>query len=1214
MQENNVQIISPKKALNKAFLKVKPSRNDIENFKSNLIALIDKIDEFEFEEFHKNLVSDFLKKTYYHDEHFINTKDRKDLVIYNGKDAQSKAGVIIEVKKPSNTVKMLKKSNLNTKALQELLLYYLRERITEKNSDVKHLIATNIYEWFIFDAHVFERAFVHNRKLIKDFKDFEAKRLADNTTDFFYREIAAPAIEKAETLLEFTYLDIRDYESSLRNADKTDDRKLIAVYKIFSPEHLLKLPFANDSNSLDQKFYTELLHIIGLNETKQKGKKLIERNPEGKRNSGSLLENTITVLDSHDKILHLDNPLHFGADKQERLFNVALELIITWINRILFLKLLEAQQINYHKGDKSYAFLNIEMVRNFDDLDSLFFNVLACKPEERGPEEKKLFPKVPYLNSSLFEPTGLEHGTIFISNLRDERKLPLFSSSVLKDAKGKRRSGELNAIEYLFEFLNAYDFSSEGSEDIQEENKTLINASVLGLIFEKINGYKDGSFFTPGFITMYMCRESISRAVVQKFNDVKGWECENLDQLHDRIGIEDKQEANDIVNSLRICDPAVGSGHFLVSALNEIIAVKRRLKILRDRQGKTLLRDYEVEVVNDELVITDVNGELFEYNPRSRESQRIQETLFHEKQTIIENCLFGVDINHNSVKICRLRLWIELLKNAYYKPDGQLETLPNIDINIKCGNSLISRYALDTDVKIALKKSNRFSIEMYRTVVGAYRNAKDKESKRAMEKHIGQIKNDFVTEILPQDPRRNKLESLKSKYNLTFHPLLFERTDEEKAAQVKEAIKLSTEIQEEENKIKEMEKMYDDAFEWRFEFPEVLNDDGEFVGFDLIIGNPPYGIILVAQETVIINQQLPNWQKSLGNDSYFYFIARGLSLLSNNGTFAYIVPNTWRLISAGSAFRKIILSYLYCIDTHVKPVFSEAVVDCDIIFASNRTSDLISLSIYDEETCVKSSQVPVDILKQYEIINTHLDVKDYELIKKVFMHSEPLKTSFIVKNGVKPYEKGKGNPPQSQEIVDNKPFTSEYKKDDTFKPLIGGSLFHRYVNLWKNNYWISYGQWLAAPRDKNIFDTPEKIIIRQTSDRIIATKVDSEFIMRDNTHIILPNQGKLELTFALAILNSRLIDFIYWTMNPEKGEALAQVKKYHIENLPIPNISESDQKPFIDLANQILEKKRQNPDADTSDLEEKIDCLVYELYGLTEEEIKIVEGVHELHE
>ena len=179
---------------------------------------------------------------------------------------------------------------------------------------------------------------------------------------------------------------------------------------------------------------------------------------------------------------------------------------------------------------------------------------------------------------------------------------------------------------------------------------------------------------------MYMCRETIRRAVVQKFNEVKGWSCQTIQDLHERI--EDKREANTIINSLKICDPAVGSGHFLVSALNEMIAIKSELRILLDRTGKSL-KDYRVEVRNDKLLVYDDEGKLFAYHPNNAEKQRVQEALFHEKQTIIESCLFGVDINPNSVTICRLRLWIELLKNAYYRVDGNLETLPNIDINIK---------------------------------------------------------------------------------------------------------------------------------------------------------------------------------------------------------------------------------------------------------------------------------------------------------------------------------------------------------------------------------------------------------------------------------------------------------------------------------------------------------------------------------------------------
>jgi type II restriction/modification system DNA methylase subunit YeeA len=220
--------------------------------------------------------------------------------------------------------------------------------------------------------------------------------------------------------------------------------------------------------------------------------------------------------------------------------------------------------------------------------------------------------------------------------------MPVISTTVLKNDQGKKRTGNLTALAYLFEFLNAYDFTSEGSEEIQEDNKSLINASVLGLIFEKINGYKDGSFFTPGFITMYMCRETIRKAVVQKFNEY----CLEHDFPEVKMNVINdiyalipqkipRKKANEIINSIKICDPAVGSGHFLVSALNEMIAVKNDLKILEDKEGKSLHR-YEVEVVNDELIVTDEEGELFEYNPTKKASE-YKKLFFTRSKPLLKN-------------------------------------------------------------------------------------------------------------------------------------------------------------------------------------------------------------------------------------------------------------------------------------------------------------------------------------------------------------------------------------------------------------------------------------------------------------------------------------------------------------------------------------------------------------------------------------------------
>jgi adenine-specific DNA-methyltransferase len=1203
--------LKPKNALNKAFLKVKPHRADIECFKTHLITLLDSINDGESEEFHKNLVIDFLKKTYYDPNHFINTKGRNDLVIHNGNKANTPVGVIIETKKPTNKTEMMTANKLNTKSFQELVLYYLRERITHKNIEVKQLIATNINEWFIFDAQLFDKLFAQNKILVKQFNDFEAGRLADNKTEFFYKSIAEPFINNISEEIEYTYFNLQDYSKPLRNTDKADDNALIALFKLLSPEHLLKLPFANDSNSLDKRFYSELLHIIGLTEIKAGSKKLIERNKAGERHTGTLLEDAIIQLDSLDKLNRLEKPKQFGDTTQEQLFNVALELSITWINRILFLKLLEAQIINYHKGDKSYSFLNLDKINSYDDLNSLFFQVLARQYDERNEDVKTAFAKVPYLNSSLFEPTELEQLTLFISNLKDDKTIPIYSQTVLKNSQGKKRTGNIATIAYLFEFLNAYDFSSEGSEDIQEDNKTLINASVLGLIFEKINGYKDGSFFTPGFITMYMCRETLRKAVVQKFNDRKKWHCSNIEQLYDNI--EDRNEANAIINSLKICDPAVGSGHFLVSALNEIIAIKSDLKILQDRSGKRL-KEYQIEVVNDELIVTDEDGELLEYNPTNKESQRIQETLFHEKQTIIENCLFGVDINTNSVKICRLRLWIELLKNAYYKNASELETLPNIDINIKCGNSLISRFAIDADLKPALKK-NQWTIDGYRKAVDTYRNAESKAQKRDMEKLINDIKSNFRTEIANNDPKVIKLQRLKNElFQMQNQLQLFEMTKKEKADWQKKETKLSADIDKLTADIEAIKanKIFENAFEWRFEFPEVLNDDGDFVGFDVVIGNPPYGSLFSETEKSFIknNYQFCDYQF----DIYMTFFERSYNLLKNFSQLCFIVPNTWLLNLKTPNIRKLLFTNFNTnnVRAYNFPVFEEAVVDTIIVSTEKKKDFTGSMSVQIIEKngdTIENQFAKKELAKNYQ---SHVNIYLSDFASKIdFKFSTLLKLDNVAKitQGTKPFQKGKGKPKQDEKIMQEKPFVQIFKKDETFRPLLRGSLINKYIITWNDDYYVSLGDWLAEPRYSANYDAPVKIVIRQTGSSLIATIDNKQFVVRDNLYTIISTNKEYSEYILLACLNSKLLNWYYQNIvNNEVGEALAQVKRGHLEILPIPNYNLEIFEKAEKIIKQILDLKQTDNSIDTTKLENQIDQLVYKLYDLTEEEINMIEA------
>ena len=1203
-------LLTPRKSLNKAYLKVKPVRSDIDKFKASLVTLLDQINHAESEEFNKNVLADFLKNTFYSPNYFINTKGRNDLVIHNNRTAADSVGVIIEAKRTTNASEMIKADNINNKAMQELVLYYLRERITHKNLEVKNLIVTNVKEWFIFDANVFEKYFAQDKKLVKNFNDFEAKVLSITSTDDFYKEIASVAIEAVKSHIEFTYFNINDIEVALRNSDKGDDTKIIPFYKLLSPEHLLKVPFANDSNSLNKSFYTELLHIIGLEETKDSGKKIIARKEEGKRYSGTLIENSIIQIESLDKLSRLPNKQSYGATNDEQLFNAAIELAITWINRILFLKLLEAQLITYHKNDKSYAFLNSISVKDFDELNTLFFQVLAVKTGSRNSDVRNKFSKVPYLNSSLFEPTEIEHNLLFISNLSDDRKLPIISSTVLKDVNGKKMMGELNAIEYLFHFLNSYDFTSEGNEEIQEDNKSLINASVLGLIFEKINGYKDGSFFTPGFVTMYMSREVLRKTVVNKVNEIKGLKCNSLRDIYNSN--IDSVELNNIINSIKVCDPAVGSGHFLVSALNEFIAIKSELEVLQDKDGKRL-KNYSIEVANDELIISDEDGLLFEYNPTNPASQRVQETLFNEKQLIIENCLFGVDINPNSVKICRLRLWIELLKNTYYKADGELETLPNIDINIKCGNSLISRFSLDEDLKVALKKS-KLNITQYKSAVQSYRAAKSKDEKHDMERLINEVKTGFRTEILVQDPKARKLLDLRVEIKMLELPQTMfdetkkekkEREDKRQIAKTK-ADKLALEIDE----IKS-NKIYENAFEWRFEFPEVLDDDGNYIGFDVVIGNPPY-IYRNLDITLVKKYYLECYKCTEGNfDLYKFFIERIQHIAKDLSFATYIVSNTFLSAKSFSKLRDVIINEFNVIEIYELglDVFDEAVVENVILTLQKcNTPKNNSVVIKIDHRKYKSINMPeqsylIDFRKVYEkenAFNIFLKEDTELLVDKIRLNTTPLSNIAYCTVGI------------NTGYIKEQLF-SKTKVDNSYHKVLNGKDIMPYAISWKGD-WIKYDKEyvdsfgdLGRSLPPEYIFTSEKILIQRTRrgmKRKLVCAYDNGVYYNLNrlSNIVLTNTDYSAM-YVIALLNSKLIDYYFNVVFNEY-----EVKPLHLSQLPIRILSIENQSTLVDIVKLIFESRLTDVNSNITELENRINTIVYSLYGLTDDDVAVVEN------
>jgi adenine-specific DNA-methyltransferase len=1065
------------KSLNKAFLKQDLTINQMDIFITNLKILLDEIDQLIFhdqdEENFKTPIINFLKNTYYKDNYYINSSKKYDLIIGNGPKLSDHIAVIIETKRPSNTAEMIDDSVPNAKALHELVHYYMQERLND-NDEIKYLIATNCYKWYIFDAVDFENLFFKNNDFKSNYKAWNSQQTVDSTTKSIYEKIK-DFIDNNIDVLEATYFDLKDYKKYINSTNVEDLENLISLYKILSPEHLLKKPFANDSNTLNKEFYNELLYIIGLEEKIKNGKIIIDR--KSNKNYGSLIENTINILITRNKLKQIEDIEQYGDNVDEQIFSIALELCITWLNRILFLKLLEGQLIKYHNGDTKYAFLSIDKVKDFDTLDELFFEVFAVKHQDRSPRIKEKYEHIPYLNSSLFEINDLEHQTISIANLKDDLTIPIYSNSVLKNTIKKN---ELNTLDYLLIFLSSYNFSSDSHAKIQKDNKTIINAAVLGLIFEKINGYRDGSYFTPGFITMYISRQTIRRAVVKKFRENENIDFDSFDDVKNYCKIhhktEDIRRFNSYINSIKICDPAVGSGHFLVSALNELIAIKSELNILAD---DGILIDCEVSVDNDELIVINKYNKPYEYYlidgiKPSNEAQQIQRILFNEKAQLIENCLFGVDINTKSVLICRLRLWIELLKNAYYIPPDykELETLPNIDINIKCGDSLVSRFNL-IDSKQNIKKINGVDtknlIAKYKKLVVFYKSTTDKDTKQKVEEEIKKLKEKFSDISDPQDPDFKKLREKQSLLNQisTQIPIGF---DESYVKAWRENLdKLIKEVSELQNIYDEKQKtIYKNAFEWRFEFPEVLNDDGDYVGFDAVIGNPPY---IQLQKAYNDTMKYADLYKTMNyetfdrtGDIYCLFYERGIQIAKDNGILCYISSNKWMRAGYGEKLRNFFLKYNPLLLLDLGPgIFESATVDtCIMMLQKNDKSKSKQYSL-KAVTITKEKNLPLDIDEQVKenAVTLHKLTKDawfigseaeQKLKEKIEHLGKPLKDWDVkiyrgVLTGLN--EAFIIDDTKRQEILDNCKDDDERRRTEAIiKPILRGRDIKRYYYEW----------------------------------------------------------------------------------------------------------------------------------------------------------------------
>ncbi|MGN8433402.1 DUF7149 domain-containing protein [Helicobacter pylori] len=1155
-----------------------PSKEQLEAFKTAFDAFLETNPQ-ENENHQNDAFNDLLKGVF---KYKVKPTKRIDSAILNDND---KVEVIIEFKALKNPNEFIKKGDLNVKAFHESLFYYLIER-KNGNNNLKHLILATIKELYIIDANEFE-VFNKDKEIENAFKNCHDRKGNDTRTEAFY-DVCQKRLNELDRSLKYHHISLKK-------------ENLALIYQALSPNFLLKIPKYSDANTLNKDFYEELLYILGLEEQNEKGKILIK--PSRTQNSLiDALREQYTNLDDEE----------------------VMALLIAWNNRILFLRLLESLLISFKHFEN--PFLTTENFEDFNALNDLFFEVLAKKNSERSlNKEDKILEKIPYLNSSLFDQTPLElkgHEIKLLNN----KPLAIYPKSVLKKHGNYQKDEPLPLLEYLFEFLRLYDFTTT-PKDIKDNTNTsesrLINPSVLGLVFEKLNGYKEGSFYTPSFITSYMCKESITPIVLDKFNAIYQWDCKDLEALKGKIDRNfSNEKAKEYLNTLltlRVCDPAVGSGHFLVSALNEMVLIAYELGLIAS------LYRHELRLENDEIIIHTPEDKVFKYTiPHSENDphHHIQKELFELKKDIIENCLFGVDINPNSCEITKLRLWIELLKYSYYifekgKNTNALETLPNIDINIKCANSLISRFNLNDDLK---KIPNiKQKIQEYKDLVAQYKdpNPLYPLNKADLTNKIQDLKNTFSLTL--KDPKtkaelEKTIEKHIKKYNFFalddkslldglnyFIPSLFG------------TLKLSPKEEEEAfasyGRIRALRKKLDDAlsggeyhnaFEWRFEFPEVLNDEGDFLGFDCIIGNPPYiDYRKIDEKTKIFLSKFSSvYKKSKEGSIFVYFIERASKLIIKHGLISFINPIAYLCKPTDHGIRDYIdknLKITMLIDlSNIKIFESASTYTCINIFKrENKKNEILFLRSDDLNELSSNKD---DFLKIPSVNIEHISI----FLDPISRHiAERFKTQL---GGFCKIFCGLSKTGFRSDVINTNSEKSVYFLESS-------DIYRYYVNDFGKKFLKRIDDYFSQEKQE-IFEQQDIIFMTRMTNQIRCVVVPLG-VYGGKVNILY--DFRIDRFLILGVLNSKLMTYFYkkkFFPTHMQGGAFG-FDTLSVETLPIPQITEKNQEladKITDCARRILKTKAKDPKANTQRLEKEIDALVYQLYNLTDEEIKIIEN------
>lgn len=834
------------------------------------------------------------------------------------------------------------------------------------------------------------------------------------------------------------------------------------------------------------------------------------------------------------------------------------------LSRMIFLYFI--QQKGWLNGVKNYLYDRFQYClindKNYynDILKPLFFECLNTPFEDnlftnnnRSQQAKVLYENyepvlddveiidsfrgIPYLNGGLFEAN------------------PYFE--VNKNIQIKNE-----VFQNLFEnLLNKYNFTVR--EDLGYDTDIAVDPELLGRIFENMiieeERSSTGSFYTPRHIINEMCKTSLIKYFNNKFEPslfskfeylILHLEDENLYSKQKKIIINNqntetkdcsvnkltKNEANKVLselNQIKICDPAVGSGAFILGMLHILVEIKRKISL--------------------HSFATRIN-------------------IFEAKKEIIKENLYGVDREKGAIDIAHLRIWLSLSVEHNAHSILEINPLPNLAYRIIQGNSLFS--SIDgTDFDEEFNKLGYGQISLFEEKSNLHSKIdelilKKKDyfhattNKKKIKISINEIEKYIIKSIL--NDSKNAPENLNNK----------------------------------------------EVFSWKINFPEVFENQG----FDIIIGNPPYGAEFGDLEKLLLKSKYPN---VADYESSQYFYLRGLELLKPNVIISYITTNTFLFNVNANKFRKEIITNSILdgiFDLTEVNVFKKAQVRTVIKYGIKNILKNYDLKYYNfdsenEKFNYNNKKSIKDLLKndkKWLFMMRFTEIQE-NLIEKIAAKGSPLLKEFDVSQGLIPYDKYQGHSP---EIIKNRIWHSNFKKDNTYKPELKGEDVKSYIVKWNQKVWISYGKWLAAPREPKFFNGP-RILVREIVDkqsgRLNAGYTEEEYYNTPSIiNIIQKENSKISLFYILGLLNSKLFAIYNYGTSPKAKKGLfPKILVTDVRTLPIKsgnkeqiNLIETTVKTIIELM------KKEDSKKEIQDNQNKIDQLTFEIYGLTNEDIK----------